>query len=92
MPPCEWQIWLTIEAPPSSEADRHDGDLFIVDIADARQALSHDDQVWEIWLTNPESRYNANHEKKRSFVTLWISEALGKELGQKSNLVVVNDT
>lgn len=57
-----------------------------------REALSHAEQVWEIWLTNPESKYNASDEKKRSFVTLWISETLGKELGQKSKPVVVNDT
>jgi hypothetical protein len=57
-----------------------------------RQAVSYAEQVWEIWLTNPESKYNANHVKKRSFLTLWISEALGKKLGKRSKLIVVNGT
>ena len=45
-------------------------DAFIVDIDDARYALSLDDHVREVWLTNPESKYNAHDEKKRSFLTL----------------------
>lgn len=83
-------LWLTVEAPAKSKTETYEGDLFIVDIVDARQALSHAEQVWEIWLTNPESKYNASDEKKRSFLTLWISETLGKELGKKSKAMSVN--
>lgn len=66
--------------------DKHDGDVFIVNIDDAQQAL-HRENIYEVWLTNLKNNYNANDEKKRSFVTLWISEVLGKELGKRSKLM-----
>jgi hypothetical protein len=53
-----------------------------------RQALSLVEHVWEVWLTNPKNKYNTNDEKKRSFLTLWVSEALGNELGKRSKLMV----
>jgi hypothetical protein len=56
----------------------YDGDAFIANRDDARYGLSLDEHIGEIWLSNPESKYNANDEKKRSFLTLWISETIGK--------------
>ncbi|KFY01437.1 hypothetical protein O988_02741 [Pseudogymnoascus sp. VKM F-3808] len=35
------------------------------------------------------SKYNANDENKRSFLTLWVSEAMGKELGKRSKPMVL---
>ncbi|KAH8585568.1 hypothetical protein B0O99DRAFT_530505, partial [Bisporella sp. PMI_857] len=46
------------------------GDAFIVNIDNARHNLSLDGNIGEIWLTNPESKYNANNEKERSFLPL----------------------
>ncbi|PVH70483.1 hypothetical protein DL98DRAFT_540816 [Cadophora sp. DSE1049] len=72
------------QASAKKRTNTYDGDAFIVDIDDARYALSLDEHVGEVWLTNPESKYNASDEKKRSFLTLWISETMGKELGKRS--------
>ena len=74
----------------------YDGDVFIVDIDKARYALSLDEHVGEIWLTNRKNKYNANDEKNRScldekrksFFTLWISEALGEELSKRGKQMV----
>jgi hypothetical protein len=74
---------LTVEGSKKIKAT-YDGEVFIVDVDDARDALSNIEDVWEVWLTNPEEKYNANDEKKRSFITLWISEALGRDLGKRS--------
>ena len=68
------------------------GDAFIVTKDDARYALSLDEHVGEIWMTNPESRYNAYDAKKRSFLTLWVSETMGKELGRRGKPMVVYST
>jgi hypothetical protein len=45
-------------------------DAFIIDIDNARYTLFLNEYVGEIWLTNPESKYNANDKKKRLFLTL----------------------
>lgn len=65
----------------------HHGDVFIVDKTEARKALLSDEDVWEVWLTNPKNKYNAHDEKKRSFLTLWVSESMGQELGSRSKLM-----
>ncbi|KAF4636178.1 hypothetical protein G7Y89_g1900 [Cudoniella acicularis] len=87
-----------------TNTNTYDGDAFIVDIDNARYALSLDEHVREIWLTNRKNKYNANdkknrsfldkknrlflNKKRKSFITLWISEALGEELGKRSKQMV----
>jgi hypothetical protein len=75
---------LIAKAPTKEKTNMYNGDAFIVHIDDARYALSFNEHVGEVWLTNPESKYNAYDEKKRSFLTLWVSEAMGQELGKRS--------
>lgn len=59
------------------------GEVFLVDINHTREALSHINNV-EVWLTNPEGKYNLGDKERRSFLTLWIPEALGQDLGRRS--------
>ncbi|KAK8116374.1 hypothetical protein PG984_007247 [Apiospora sp. TS-2023a] len=73
--------------PTKTKTTSYHGDVFIVDKTEARKALLSDEDVWEVWLTNPKNKYNAHDEKKRSFLTLWVSEAMGKELGSRSKLM-----
>jgi len=59
----------------------YDRDVFIVNIDDARYALSFNKHVREIWLTNWKNKYNANNkknksflnEKRRLFITLYVT-------------------
>lgn len=74
---------------PKTTTNTYEGDCFIVGKDDARYALSLDGHVGEIWLTNPEKKYNAYDNKKRSFLTLWLSEEMGDELGRRSKPMVV---
>ena len=48
---------------------------------DAQYAVSH---AGEVWLTNPGEGYKAYDGKKRSFLTLWLSEEMGEELARRS--------
>ncbi|KJK73843.1 hypothetical protein H634G_10874 [Metarhizium anisopliae BRIP 53293] len=94
-----------IDAPANSElhdaanqgtteratSNKYKGGVFIVRKEDARYAMSLDQHIWEIWLTNPEQRYNTYDGKKRSFLTLWVSEEMGKELGKRGKLMVANE-
>ncbi|KGQ02605.1 hypothetical protein BBAD15_g12189 [Beauveria bassiana D1-5] len=71
-------------------SNTYQGGVFIVHKEDVRYALSLDQHVWEIWLTNPEQRYNTYDGMKRSFLTLWVSEEMGEELGRRGKLMVAN--
>jgi hypothetical protein len=95
---------LIAKAPTKEKTNMYNGDAFIVHIDDARYALSFNEHVGEVWLTNRKSKYNASdeknrsfldekngsflNEKRRSFITLWISEVLGEELGKRSKQMV----
>ncbi|EFY94600.2 hypothetical protein X797_011328 [Metarhizium robertsii] len=63
------------------------GQSFLVNIEDARFALASSQNVWEIWLTNPEQRYNSFFGKKASFITLWLKEEIGDILGYRSRRI-----
>lgn len=78
------------ESTEEETTNNYKGGVFIVRKEDARYALSRDQDIWEIWLTNPEQGYNTYDGKKRSFLTLWVSEAMGEELGKRSKLMVAN--
>lgn len=83
---------LTIDVIGQEEetSNIYEGGVFIVHKEDVRYALSLDQHVWEIWLTNPEQRYNTYDGKRRSFLTLWVSEEMGEELGRRGKLMVAN--
>ncbi|KAL2256029.1 hypothetical protein VTK26DRAFT_2324 [Humicola hyalothermophila] len=63
--------------PPKEKTTTYKGDAFIVSKGDAQYALSVDGHVGEIWLTTPGDDYKAYDGKKRSFLTLWVSEEMG---------------
>ncbi|KAL2015130.1 hypothetical protein VTK56DRAFT_6218 [Thermocarpiscus australiensis] len=62
----------------------YEGNVFIVSKDDAQYAVSIVDHTGEIWLTNPGGDYKAYDGKKRSFLTLWLSEEMGEELARRS--------
>jgi hypothetical protein len=61
---------LIAKALTKGKTNKWDGDAFIVNIDDAQYALSLNEHVKEVWLTNLKSKYNANDKKKRLFLTL----------------------
>lgn len=85
-------VLLTMDVIDQEEepSNTYQGGVFIVHKEDVRYALSLDQHVWEIWLTNPEQRYNTYDGMKRSFLTLWVSEGMGEELGRRGKLMVAN--
>jgi len=67
------------------------GDVFALSIQDARYALSSDEDIGDIYLTNPKIEHNPENEHnikdKRSFLTAWISEEMGIYLGKPDRLL-----
>lgn len=67
------------------------GDAFAVNIDDARYALSSDEDIGDIYLTNPKIEQNPENERsvkdKKSFLTAWISEEMGIYLGKRGRLL-----
>ena len=77
------QIEQPKTAAGTGDTERRDveGDVFIVD----KDVLQIDrEEIYEIWLTNLKKDYNENDKKKRSFITLWITEHVGDEIGKRS--------
>lgn len=66
----------------------YEGNAFIVSIDDTQYAMSVVGHVGEIWLTTPGGDYKAYDGKKRSFLTLWLSEEMGEELARRGKLMV----
>ncbi|KAG9228939.1 hypothetical protein BJ875DRAFT_216585 [Amylocarpus encephaloides] len=61
------------------------GDVYALNIEDARYALSSDQNVSDIWLTNPKAPHRIG--QKSSFLTAWISEGLGEMLSKRGQQV-----
>jgi hypothetical protein len=61
------------------------GDVFALNIEDARYALSCDQNVTQIFVTNPKTANKIGD--KSSFLTAWISEDLGELLSKRGQLV-----
>jgi len=87
------RLELISKASANTNTNEYDGDAFIVDRHHAREALDLDDDehLGEIWLTIRKMVHDAINEnisfldkKRRAFITIWISEVLGEELGQRS--------
>jgi hypothetical protein len=53
------------------------GDVFALTIEDARYAMSSDQGVRSIFLTNP------NVQTESSFLTAWVSQEMGTYLGER---------
>lgn len=64
-----------------------DGKVYLVTREDAQYVLSTEEHFGEAWLTNPERSYNAMDQKSRSFMTIWLTGAMGEELGKRSILM-----
>jgi hypothetical protein len=88
------RLELISKVSANTNTNEYDGDAFIVDRHHARQALDLDDDehLGEIWLTIRKKVHDAINEKnisfldkkRRAFITIWISEVLGEELGKRS--------
>jgi hypothetical protein len=61
------------------------GDVFALNIEDARYALSCGQSVTQIFVMNPKTANKIGD--KSSFLTAWISEDLGKLLSERGQLV-----
>jgi hypothetical protein len=61
------------------------GDVFALNIEDARYALSCGQDVTEIFVTNPKTSNKIGD--KSSFLTAWISEGLGELLSERGQPV-----
>ncbi|KIW38198.1 uncharacterized protein PV06_10144 [Exophiala oligosperma] len=81
------------EKKTNTNTNEYDGDAFIVDRHHAREALDLDDDehLGEVWLTIRKKVHGAINEnisflekKRRAFITIWMSEVLGEELGKRS--------
>lgn len=81
---------LTGKSVDGEEAatNSYEGNAFIVSKDDTQYAMSVVGHVGEIWLTNPGDDYKAYDGKKRSFLTLWLSEEMGEELTRRSKLMM----
>jgi hypothetical protein len=67
------------------------GDVFAVNIEDARYALASNEDIGDIYLTNSKIEQNpeieCNIKDKKSFLTAWISEEMGIQLGKRGRLL-----
>ncbi len=81
------------EKKTNTNTNEYDGDAFIVDRHHARETLDLDDDehLGEVWLTIRKKAHGAINEnisfletKRRAFLTIWMSEVLGEELGKRS--------
>jgi len=61
------------------------GDVFAISVEDARFALSFDEHIGSIYLTNPKNGRKPGD--KDSFLTAWISGELGTDLGKRGKLL-----
>lgn len=83
---------MPTEKETNTNIDEDDAKAFIVDRHHAREILDLDDDehLGEIWLTTRRKLHGAIHEdissldRRTAFVTIWISEVLGEELGKRS--------
>lgn len=79
---------LITEAPTKKKTNTEPvkyGDVFALNIKDARYALSCDQNVTEIFVTNPKTPHKIG--EKSSFLTAWISGDLGELLSTRGKPV-----
>jgi hypothetical protein len=61
------------------------GDVFELSMEDARFAISFDEHVGSIYLTNPKNGWKPGD--RHSFLTAWISGEMGADLGKRGKLL-----